>query len=93
MSTIESTIEPRKPRRVAERREAPFVGSSRFYRGRIVHALREVPEGGSLPLDELGRQVKADYTESDEAWLRELAARLADDGLIAFDGTSARLPG
>jgi A/G-specific adenine glycosylase len=84
---------PAPRRRVAERREAPFVGSSRWYRGRIVDALRSLPPGGSLTLDQLGPQVKPDFApDSDGPWLRRLAEGLARDGLASLDGEALRLP-
>src|SRR5579875_598517 len=34
--------------------ETPFTGSTRFYRGRLIAALRELPAGASSPLIDLG---------------------------------------
>lgn len=79
-------------RRIAERRESPFAGSSRWYRGRIVAALRELPAGQSLALAELGARLKPGFAPDDEPWLRDLAEALARDGLAAFDGQALRLP-
>jgi A/G-specific adenine glycosylase len=87
-----ATGEQRRPRRVAERREAAYTGSSRFYRGRIVEALRQQPPGVALALDELGRRIKADFDDADRAWLRQLAEGLARDGLLLLEGEAARLP-
>ncbi len=69
----------------------PFIGGTRYYRGRIVHALRETPLDTPLLLSELGMRVKDTYTESDEQWLRALVDGLARDGLariIPPDGDS-----
>lgn len=79
-------------RRVAERRDAPFAGSSRFYRGRIVDALRGSSPAAPLALADLGPLVKPDYASSDEEWLRRLVAGLARDGLVLIDGDTLRLP-
>jgi A/G-specific adenine glycosylase len=79
-------------RRVAERREEPFVGSRRWYRGRLVDALRPLPHGTALGLAELGPLVRPGFTAEDLPWLRELAAGLARDGLVAVEGDSVRLP-
>jgi A/G-specific adenine glycosylase len=68
---------PARPRRA----RAPFVGGTRYYRGRIVHALREAPPEAALTLSELGARVKDTYTEADEPWLRMLVEGLARDGL------------
>ena len=83
---------PQRPHRIAERREAPFAGSSRFYRGRIVEALRQLPLGEALPLSTLGTNVKEGFSETDLPWLRSLAEGLARDGLVLLEGDSARLP-
>ncbi|GAB4216235.1 MAG: A/G-specific adenine glycosylase [Roseiflexaceae bacterium] len=83
---------PRPLKRVAERREAPFVGSNRYYRGRIVDALRQEPPHAPLALAELGRRIKPDFGEADLPWLRGLVEALARDGLIAVEGEAARLP-
>jgi A/G-specific adenine glycosylase len=77
---------------VAERRETPYAGSSRFYRGRVVETLRQLPVGVGLPLAELGRRIKEGFTADDAPWLHDLVEGLARDGLIAFDGALARLP-
>jgi A/G-specific adenine glycosylase len=81
---------PTPRRRVAERREAPFAGSARFYRGRVVEVLRQAPDG--LPLAALGPLVKDGYAESERAWLAQLIGALARDGLVTLDGEIARLP-
>lgn len=89
---------PARPaRRAAEGRasyrpEGPFVGSRRWFRGRLVEALRALPHGQSAPLAELGPLVKAGFHAGDLPWLRELAAGLARDGLLTLDGDAARLP-
>lgn len=77
--------------RPARRAPRPFIGGTRYYRGRIVHALREAPPDAPLLLSELGARVKDTYTESDEPWLRALVDGLARDGLariIPPDGDS-----
>ena len=79
-------------RALAERKEAPYQGSRRWLRGRIVDALRALPLGATLPLAELGPRVKPDYVPADEPWLRELVEGLARDGLAALKGDGARLP-
>lgn len=83
---------PARPRRVAERREEPFEGSRRWFRGRLVDALRALPRGAALPLAELGPLLKPGFTPDELPWLRELAAGLARDGLVALEGDAARLP-
>jgi A/G-specific adenine glycosylase len=88
----DAPAEPARQRRVAERREAPYAGSNRFYRGRAVEALRELPAGAAMPLAELGRRVKAGFGDADAAWLRKLVEGLERDGLLVLEGEAARLP-
>jgi A/G-specific adenine glycosylase len=72
------------PRRSRARPPAPrFEGSRRWYRGRIVDALRALPPGETLSLESLGPQIKPDYAPADREWLLELATALARDGLVA----------
>lgn len=76
--------------RVAESRSAyrvnakPFVGSRRYFRGRVVQTLRDAGPGGAVGLSALGRAVKPDFTESDLAWLMGLVEELAKDGLVEY---------
>ncbi|MGH2346903.1 MAG: A/G-specific adenine glycosylase [Chloroflexota bacterium] len=82
-----------RPADYITRRETPFAGSSRYYRGRIVDRLRAVQSGDALSLEQLGAAIKADFTEADLPWLHNLVDRLAQDGLVGItaDGR-ARLP-
>jgi A/G-specific adenine glycosylase len=62
-----------------------FEGSRRQFRGRIVRALGE---HDSLPLDELGHQIRVDYAPEGEYgrdWLQGLLDDLAADGLVTVD--------
>ena len=61
----------------------PFHDSRRYYRGRIVEALRRVASGGRLSLAELGTLVKNGYTEADRAWLLALVQKLEREELAA----------
>ncbi|MDQ3694993.1 MAG: A/G-specific adenine glycosylase [Chloroflexota bacterium] len=65
--------------------EAPFGGSNRYYRGRVVDALREMdgehPTG--IDLATLGTRVRNDFGNEDIPWLYELVQGLARDGLAA----------
>jgi A/G-specific adenine glycosylase len=79
-----------QPRRIAERRESPYAGSSRYHRGRIVDALRSAP--GGLDYSALGPLVKPDYQEGDREWLAGLVEGLARDGLAIVNGDHVRLP-
>ncbi|MBK9711357.1 MAG: A/G-specific adenine glycosylase [Kouleothrix sp.] len=83
---------PAPRRRMAERREAPYSGSNRFYRGRAIEALRGLPPHTSMPLLDLGRHVKQGFGDDDLPWLRAVVEGLARDGLLVLDGDAARLP-
>lgn len=79
-------------RRAAERPAEAFVGSRRYYRGRIIAALRDLSPGATLAPSALGPLVKPDYTAQDLAWLSDLLTGLARDGLLELLPTGARLP-
>jgi A/G-specific adenine glycosylase len=65
----------------------PFKQTTRYFRGRIVDALRALPPGGTLSLDELGPRVRDDYGAEHADWLREMVAGLARHGLVALSGS------
>jgi len=76
-------------KRRGKRETQPFTSTSRYYRGRVVEALRGLAPGESLALDALGPRVKPGYAGAADAdWLRGLVAGLARDGLarIIADG-------
>ena len=85
---------PAQPRlrRVAEKRETAYAGSNRYYRGRVIEALRQIQPGETLALDALGQQIKEGFADADIPWLRTLVEGLARDGLLALEGERARLP-
>ena len=72
-------------------RPVAFVGSSRFYRGRIMHVLAQ---RRCLPFNVLGREVKQGFSVTDGAWLRGILAGLERDGLVRTDRAkkTVRLP-
>lgn len=81
-----------RERKAGYKPEGPFKGSNRWYRGRVVDALRSLPHGVVMPLSELGPLVKPEYGADDAAWLRTVVAGLERDGLVVLDGDGARLP-
>jgi len=68
----------------AKKQGAPFKTSSRYYRGRIVAALRELTVGESLALLDLGPLVKDGYAEDDRLWLIGMVEGLIRDGLAIW---------
>ena len=81
--------------RVAERaqpKQQGWIGTTRYYRGRIVEALRNHTDGAML-FDELGPLVRGKYAPADHrAWLRDLLAGLERDGLVVVNGDAVALP-
>jgi A/G-specific adenine glycosylase len=70
------------PKGVRLKREAPFSGSNRFYRGRVIAALRE--QSTPIALPSLGPLVREDFTEADVPWLHEVVQGLSRDGLAVL---------
>jgi len=66
------------PRSVAKKPER-FESSNRYYRGRIVAALRESPDGVSLR--DLGLALKPDFDDADADWVIGHVVGLVRDGL------------
>ncbi|MFQ5860963.1 MAG: A/G-specific adenine glycosylase [Dehalococcoidia bacterium] len=64
--------------------QAPFYGSTRYYRGRIVERLRGLEPAESLSLESLGRDVKPGFTTEDASWLLQLLQGLERDGLLVL---------
>lgn len=66
----------------------PFTSTNRYFRGRVVDALRALGPGERICLADLGPQVKAGFAPADLPWLVRLTQGLARDGLIALHPTS-----
>lgn len=84
----------RELRKVAEKK-APyetFVGSNRYYRGRVIAHLRAQPANNRVSLDELGPALKDNYQIADRPWLHKLLAGLQRDGLVELTDEGVRLP-
>lgn len=81
-SSMQQVLASRKASSRNER-AAPFETTTRYYRGRIVEALRGLPEGGDegIALSRLGGLVREDYSADDLPWLRSLVDGLQRDGL------------
>lgn len=75
---------------VAVRRTPPyrFEDSNRFYRGRVLAALRALPvaenSASEIELEDLGRSIRDDFDEQHLDWLRGVVGSLARDGLAAI---------
>jgi A/G-specific adenine glycosylase len=81
-----------KSARTRQTRAEPFESTTRYYRGRIVEALRALPaaEPEGIPLAELGPKVREGFSPENLPWLRELVDGLQRDGLalVAEDSPS-----
>ena len=68
----------------AKKREAPFAGSNRYYRGRVLAHLRdarEATDNAGIPLRALGPLVRDGFSDADVPWLYGVVQGLAKDGL------------
>lgn len=81
--------------RIAERphpKQQGWIGTTRYYRGRIVEALRN-HANPAMPLDKLGPLARNDYTPAQHTdWLRELLTGLERDGLVVVGADEVGLP-
>ena len=69
-----------------------WIGTTRYYRGRIVETLRN-HGGGAMALGELGPLVREDYTPTEHGdWLRGLLGGLERDGLVVVRDEAVGLP-
>ncbi len=69
------------PKGTRKKKEEPFSGSMRFYRGRVIEALRELDDGESLNLQALGPKVRDDFSDEHLIWLKDVVEGLTRDGL------------
>ncbi len=66
---------------------------TRFYRGRLVDAVRALRPGQAVALSDIHAGIERDADGPDAEWLGELARKLADDGLVALEGDPSARPG
>jgi A/G-specific adenine glycosylase len=71
------------PRKAARKESLPFEQTTRYFRGRIVDACRNLAPGETLGLDDLGRALRPGYGPDDRPWIDGLVAGLRRDGLVA----------
>lgn len=68
--------------RYRTKREPPFKGSSRYYRGRVVEALRRLGEREVMSLEVLGAAIKPGMAAEEIPWLLSIVQKLEADGLV-----------
>ncbi len=76
----------------AEKASYKYEDSNRYYRGRVLAALREAPEEG-VTLRELGQGLRESFGEEDLPWLRNVVGSLEKDGLAVVEGERPASPG
>jgi hypothetical protein len=69
-----------------------YEGSNRYYRGRVLAALREAPEEG-IALRELGEGLREGFGEENLPWLCGVVESLEKDGLAVIQGERPARPG
>jgi A/G-specific adenine glycosylase len=82
------TLLATQPKGSKAKKEGPFKESNRYFRGRVVDALRDRREGG-ITLAELGPLVRPAFEQADVPWLIELVQGLERDGLAKVAEESA----
>ncbi|MDQ3540996.1 MAG: A/G-specific adenine glycosylase [Chloroflexota bacterium] len=80
-----------RPKTATKATDVPFRESNRFFRGRVVDALRDDARG-ELSLAELGPLVRPGFVDADMPWMIEVVRGLERDGLarIAEDASAYR---
>ncbi len=74
-------------------KQSAFAGSRRYFRGRVVDALRSLAPGEALPTAALADIVlEASDAVAGGAWLDGLLVELEREGLVLTDGGRVRLP-
>ena len=80
VSAPRDTVKSSVPYRATQGR---FMGSTRYYRGRIVEVLRSVfPDGEIMSLMDLGRKAKLDFSTEHREWFLNVLSGLEQDGLV-----------
>lgn len=78
-------VAPGRAGRAIREKSEKFVGSRRYYRGRVVAVLRGLRSDQSLSAAELLERIKPNATPNDVPWLESLVESLAQDGLARLD--------
>jgi A/G-specific adenine glycosylase len=66
-------------------KQSRFIGSHRYYRGRVLKALLKTK---LLSINDIGRLIKEDYanTNEEKVWLQNLLQALSREGFIVING-------
>jgi hypothetical protein len=60
-------------------KQSKFIGSHRYYRGRVLKLLLEKKK---VAISEVGSLIKENYTDAEQEWLTKLLAELEKEGFI-----------
>jgi A/G-specific adenine glycosylase len=82
----------RSLKKVAENPAPRFVGSNRYFRGRIIDVLRAVPANAGLSEEALLDAVVAYGEPIENATFVTIVTKLAVDGLVVLTADGIRLP-
>jgi len=77
-----------KHERIPIPKQSKFIGSRRYYRGKILKLLLKKNE---IMISDLGPLVRDDYTDKNKTWLEALLKELAQEGFIDYDIKTVRL--
>jgi A/G-specific adenine glycosylase len=58
----------------------------RFWRGRVIEALRNLDGKQTVSLTELGKRIKKDFHKRELPWLADIIVRLNKDGVVTLAG-------
>ena len=81
-SSIELQI--RQSRRLRKVAEQPFQHSNRFFRGRVIDVLRDLPADSAIALSSLGPRIRDEWQQDQSDWLARLVDGLVQDGLAVW---------
>lgn len=77
-----------KKEKITIPKQSTFIGSHRYYRGRVLKLLLEKKE---VKTKELGILLKGDFSERDEQWLQSLVSELSCEGFITVHNENIHL--
>ena len=82
--TMQVALRRKTPR--TRTKAVPFANTTRYYRGRIVETLRELPEHdqAGIALSELGAIIQEGFAQENIPWLRGIVEGLQRDGLAVI---------
>ncbi len=68
-----------KKEKIPVQKQSKFLGSHRYYRGRVLKVLLEKK---AVPISELGTLVKTNFSDDEQPWLEKLLEELVNEGFV-----------